>query len=151
MDGNNDVGLSDARVYEVEHPTFTRDLGGDIVRLCDGRLLYAFPPLPGGPGGILCCDSADEGAVWSEPRVLIPAPEQRYSHPSGEGIGGPAFFVDRMASLYFHILGLLATRTPGVTPISVFLVTRAKRGAIRRCSQEAGNTPITFSTTSWCA
>ena len=112
MDGNNDVGLSDARVYEVEHPTFTRDMGGDIVQLSDGRLLYAFAPLPGGPGGILCCDSTDEGANWSEPRILIPAPEGRFSHPNGEGIGAPGFLRRRDGKLMLSFIWFVGDRDP---------------------------------------
>lgn len=92
MSNNNDFGLKDTVVYEVEYPTFTRDLGGDIVQLNNGRLLYAFPDFSDNKwGGMLCCDSVDDGVVWSKPRVLIPAPQKIYSHPRGEGLGAPSF------------------------------------------------------------
>ena len=76
----------------MDPPSFvSRGLVGDVVKLNEGRLLHAFPSGPDGPGGILCCYSADEGETWSEHRVLIPAPEERFSQPNGEEIFAPSF------------------------------------------------------------
>ena len=92
MDANKDVGLKDARLYEVDPSFFTSGHGvGDIVQLTDGRLLYAFSSRPGGLGGILGSYSGDEGENWSKPRVLIPAPEERFSYPDGEILQEPSF------------------------------------------------------------
>ena len=83
--------FSDIHVYEVEPPLFTRGMNGAIAELRDGRLLYAFADLPDGQSGIYACSSSDRGQTWSEPQLLLPGPDARFSSPTGESEGVPSF------------------------------------------------------------
>ena len=66
-------------------------MNGDITVLRDGTLLYAFCDLPDKPSGIYACMSRDLGETWSEPRLLLPFQDSRFSSADGESLAHPRF------------------------------------------------------------
>ena len=51
---------------------------GSFLRLCDGRILYAYSLFSGSagdddPSNIAVVTSADEGSTWTEPRIVLRA------------------------------------------------------------------------------